>query len=83
MRYWVPQDLDRVSRLPPFFRADVRVSKLWAFDDWTLEAYLDVMNVSLSREVVGYEYGVEGNVLQRAQIDIPVVLPMLGLKGRY
>jgi hypothetical protein len=83
MRYWAPQDLDKVSRLPPFFRADVRVSKLFVFDDWTLEVYLDVMNASLSREVLAYEYGVVNNRLTRSALDIPVVLPMLGVKGRY
>jgi hypothetical protein len=81
--YWTPQDLDRVSRLPPYFRADFRVSKLWAFDDWQLEAYLDVLNASVTKEVLAYQYSVSGNSLSQTPLDVPIVLPMLGVKGRY
>jgi hypothetical protein len=82
-QYWLPQDLDRVSRLPPYFRADFRVAKLWSFDDWQLEAYLDVMNASLTREVLAYQYSGVGSTLAQTPLDVPIVLPMLGLKGRY
>ena len=46
--------------------------------------YLDVMNVSLTREVLAYDYRVTGdNRLEKNPLDVPVVLPMLGVKGRY
>ncbi len=81
--YWTTQDLDRVSRLPPYFRVDARVAKRWDFNDWTLEAYLDVMNASLTQEVLGYSYTAVNGQLQRSPIEIPLVLPMLGVKGKY
>jgi hypothetical protein len=81
--YWTPQDLDRVARLPSYFRADVRVTKTWAFDDWQLEAYLDVLNASLTREVLAYSYTAANGQLGQAPLDVPIVLPMLGVKGRY
>ncbi|MFL5347636.1 MAG: TonB family protein [Hyalangium sp.] len=83
---WVPVDRDQVDRLPAFFRFDVRLAKAWAFETFTLEAYLDMLNVSISQEVVGFDYtsiGPPGTPLLKKPIGIPVVLPILGLKGRY
>jgi hypothetical protein len=83
---WVPVDRDQVDRLPAFFRFDVRLAKAWAYETFTLEAYLDMLNVTISQEVVGYDYtdtGPPGTPLIKKPIGIPVVLPILGLKGRY
>lgn len=81
---WVRVDRDKADRLPPFLRVDARVSKTWAHDTFTLEAYLDVLNLSLSQEVFGFNYTGGGNLplLKQAQ-GFPVVLPTLGLKGQY
>lgn len=83
---WVPVDRDQVDRLPSFFRFDVRLAKAWAYETLTLEAYLDMLNVTISQEVVGFNYtdtGPPGTPLIKKPISIPVVLPILGLKGRY
>ena len=85
--WWVPQDLDRTARLPPFFRLDVRVAKTWTLDDLTLELYLDVFNASAGSEVLGYTYAVANPgpaaTLKRDAFAVPIILPMLGIKGRY
>jgi hypothetical protein len=83
---WVPVDRDQVDRLPSFFRFDVRLARAWAFETFALEAYLDMLNVSISQEVVGYDYtsgGPPGTPLVKKPIGLPVVLPILGMKGRY
>jgi len=82
---WVRVDRDRVERLPPFFRFDLRLSKAWAFDTFSLEAYLDMLNVTISQEVVAYEYLGGGGFapLERKPVGLPIALPILGLKGRY
>lgn len=81
---WVRVDRDRADRLPPFFRVDARVSKAWAFDTFTLEAYLDVLNLSVSQEVFGFSYLGGGNIpLQKQAQGFPIALPTLGLKGQY
>ena len=85
---WIRQDRDRVGRLSPFVRVDMRASKSWALDDFTLEAYLDVLNISLQREVLAYEYqrqvlGDGTTLLERKPLQLPVVLPMLGVKATY
>jgi TonB family protein len=81
---WVRVDRDKVDRLPPFFRFDLRLSKAWAYDTFTLEAYLDMLNVTISQEVVAFDYvGGVGLPLEKRPSGVPIVLPILGLKGRY
>ncbi len=90
--YWMSEDRDRVARLPSFPRLDVRVSKAWAFDDFNLEAYLDVLNITARPEVLGYQYtntlpypelGDEGRLVSKVPVAIPLLLPILGVKGTY
>lgn len=86
---WVVTDKDDIDRLPSFFRADFRVSYARTFKDVTAEAYLDVLNVTLSREILGYQYVREpvsfhdANspiVMKRKPMEIPVIVPILGGK---
>ncbi|HEX8703148.1 MAG TPA: TonB-dependent receptor, partial [Myxococcaceae bacterium] len=82
--WWVPVDRDQVDRLPPFFRFDVRLAKAWAYDTFSLEAYLDMLNVTISQEVVGFSYNGGGAIpLEKEKTGVPIVVPILGLKGRY
>lgn len=84
-RHWVMVSRDQVDRLPPFARLDARVSKVWVFDRFTLEGYFDFLNVTFSREVLGFEYLLEfknGHLVKRAT-EIPILLPILGLKATY
>lgn len=84
---WVPVPLADEVRLPPFWRLDVRASKTWVFDAFTLELYLDVLDASLGAEVLAYDYRTTGGLTDRAltktPVAIPLVLPFLGLKGSY
>jgi hypothetical protein len=86
---WHFVNRDEIQRLPSFYRVDVRVSKLWAYEDFTLEAYLDVLNATVNQEVLGYFYGELPNSrsgatgLLKSPFALPVIVPMLGLKGTY
>jgi hypothetical protein len=81
---WVLVDRDKVDRLPDFFRFDVRLARTWAYDTFTLEAYLDMLNVTINQEVVAFSYeGGHGRPLTKEAVGVPIVLPILGLKGRY
>ncbi len=39
------------ARLPPFFQLDLQVSKAWVWPNWQLQAVLDVVNSTYSREI--------------------------------
>jgi hypothetical protein len=91
-QYWRTRPLDAVDRLPPYFRLDVRVSKTWLTDWFSLEAYLDVLNVTVQQETIGYDYrggltvssmGAVNTPLQKLPNTVPIIIPSLGLKGRY
>jgi|GEM_PF-163986 len=87
---WVRVDLDRVDRLPPFFRFDLRLAKAWAYETFSLELYLDMLNVTINQEVISYDYsyayspvGGLAGALTKSPVGLPIALPILGLKGRY
>jgi hypothetical protein len=81
---WVSQPHKLVDRFPPFFRLDVRVSKVWLADWFSAELYLDVLNVTVMQEVLGYDYdGGGAQPLTKTAETVPVIIPSLGLRVRY
>jgi hypothetical protein len=84
---WVPVDRDRAARLRSFFRVDGRVSKTWIFDAFILEAYLDFFNVTISKELLGYDYtsSIVGGttILTKSRREFPIFIPILGVKATY
>jgi hypothetical protein len=41
------------------------------------------LNATANTETLAYEYGVDGDQLVKRPVPLPVVVPMLGLKGVY
>jgi hypothetical protein len=81
---WQRVARNNVDRLPPYFRLDVRVSKTWLTDLFSVEAYLDVLNVTVQQEVIGYDYTGGGLMpLVKTANTVPIIVPSLGLKARY
>ncbi len=81
---WVDEDRDRVARLPGFFRVDARVSKAGKLGPVAVEAWLDVINLTLARETFRYSYGKEEGRLTRKPFGAPpLTLPSLGLRAIY
>jgi hypothetical protein len=71
------------SRLPPFYRLDVRVEKRWPFGSrgafWAL--VFEVLNTTLNREVVARTCGDDGDCEYEA--IGPVVIPSIGIEGKF
>jgi len=69
------------TRLPPFFRADLRLEKRWQL---TPRAYLSFiaewMNATLSKEAVSTTCNVQGC---QTQTIGPVTIPSLGIEGGF
>jgi TonB family protein len=68
-------------RLPAFVQLDVRIDKVWVFDNWSLDLYLDVQNVTNTRSVEGTSYSY--NYAQKAQFEGLPIVPILGIKGTW
>ncbi|HMV68224.1 MAG TPA: hypothetical protein PKA64_15360, partial [Myxococcota bacterium] len=80
LRQYLPLYGERGSaRLPPFFALDVRVDKTWTFRRWALSVYLDVLNVTNTRnvEVIGWTW----DYAREAGLRGLPILPVFGLRG--
>jgi len=60
---------------------DLRVDKLWTFDAWTLDLFLDVLNVYNHRSVEMTQYSYDFS--QSSYVGGLPVLPSLGVKGAF
>jgi outer membrane receptor protein involved in Fe transport len=69
------------QRVPTFHQLDVRVDKVWTFDSWMLDAYLDVLNAYNHRSIEGSAYSYDYS--QHAYFEGLPVVPTLGLKGSF
>ena len=68
-------------RLPNFAQLDVRIDKIWVFDNWSLDLYLDIQNVTNTRSVEGTSYSY--NYAQSAHFEGLPIVPILGIKGTW
>jgi TonB family protein len=69
------------ARLPLFHQLDVRIDKVWTFDNWNLDLYLDVLNTYNHRSIEGTQYSYDYS--QSAYIGGLPFFPSLGLKGAF
>lgn len=69
------------DRLSPFFEVDVRFDKKWIYNTWILSAYLDIENLTNTKnpEQINYSY----DYSQKAVITGIPFLPTLGVKGEF
>jgi hypothetical protein len=70
------------ERLPPFHQLDVRVDKRWVFEDFTLGAYLDLINAynRTNPDFILYNYDYSQSRPQTGSLPI---VPSLGLRGEF
>lgn len=47
------------ARLPFYYRADVRIARTFLFNESRMKLYLDLQNVTNSRNIIEYDYGNE------------------------
>lgn len=70
------------ERLPAFHQLDIRIDKRWKFQDWTLGAYLDVINAynRVNPDFIGYNYDYSQNRPETASLPI---VPSVGLRAEF
>lgn len=69
------------QRLPAFHQLDIRVDKVWNFRQWTLSAYLDVLNVYNAGNVEGVSYNY--NYTRSSYATGLPILPSIGLRAEF
>jgi hypothetical protein len=65
------------ARLPPFQQVDLRVDRRFVMDRFTMEIYLELVNLTLTRQVVGLRRTSQG----LEQDGFRIVLPSLGVRA--
>jgi outer membrane receptor protein involved in Fe transport len=69
------------DRLPLFHQLDLRIDKVWTFDAWTLDLFLDVLNVYNHKSIEGIQYAYDYSA--SATVGGLPLLPSIGLKGAF
>lgn len=67
------------ARLPPFWQLDLRAERRFVLDTFTLDLYLELVNATLTRQVIGLRRTPEG----LAEEGYRLVLPALGVRGEF
>jgi len=69
------------DRLATFHQLDVRIDKVFIFDEWELNAYLDIQNVYNQPNQEGWTYNFD--FTDRQILSGLPILPILGVKGEW
>jgi outer membrane receptor protein involved in Fe transport len=69
------------ARAPLFSQLDLRVDKVWTYDTWSLDAYVDVLNSTNHRSIEGTAFSYDFS--QQARVQGLPVFPSLGLKASF
>jgi len=68
-------------RAPLFSQIDLRVDKIWTFDSWSLNAYVDVLNAGNHRSIEGTAFNYDFS--QQARVQGLPFFPSTGLKASF
>lgn len=68
------------QRLPAFYQIDVRADRRFVFDRFTLDAYIELVNTTLTREVFDIKRNQDGSVTEGA---FKIVLPSIGVRAEW
>jgi hypothetical protein len=64
-----------------YHQLDIRIDKLWIFNSWTLNTYLDVQNVYWNQYPFGYRYNFDYS--ERKPVSFPAFMPSIGVDARF
>jgi hypothetical protein len=67
------------ERLPTFHQLDVRGEKKWTFQDWSLTAYLEVLNAYNQQNVEGQSYSFD--YTEKETVTGLPIFPNIGIRG--
>ncbi|HEX6242368.1 MAG TPA: TonB-dependent receptor, partial [Polyangiales bacterium] len=74
------------ERLPPFWRGDLQLARVWKKSWGELQLSLDWLNFTLRKEPIGWEDcpapGREGSC-KVEYLNVPITVPMIGLRGSF
>jgi len=69
------------DRMPDRHQLDIRIDKYWLFNNWILSTYLDVQNVYMKKNPIGYSY--QKDYSEKEKVTLIPILVFLGMKGDF
>jgi hypothetical protein len=80
---YVPVPSSRINgaRNPDLHQLDIRFDKVFTYKTWELSTYVDVQNVYLQPQPLGYAYNYD--YTQRRMLVFPAILPSFGITARF
>jgi hypothetical protein len=69
------------QRLPPFYQIDLRCDRRFLFEKFALDGYVELVNATLSRQVVGLVQSSPG--VAPTEDAFRIVLPSIGVHGEF
>ncbi|MFN8370555.1 MAG: hypothetical protein U0T83_08035, partial [Bacteriovoracaceae bacterium] len=69
------------ERFDHFKQLDIRIDRKFVYDTWILSGYLDIQNVTNSKNSSNIQYSYDYTQNQKVR-GLPI-LPTLGLKGEF
>ena len=68
-----------MMRLPPFYQLDLRLDRRFVFERWTMDAYIELVNATLTRQVVDL-LATRGGLEEES---FRIVLPSIGVRAEF
>jgi hypothetical protein len=68
-----------MERLPPFYQLDLRLDRRFIFERWSLDAYIELVNATLTRQVIDL-YATRGGIEEEG---FRIVLPSIGIRAEF
>ena len=83
-QWYVIDGLYNSTRYPDFHKLDIRIDRVFHFQNWTLQIYLDLWNVYNRKNVLDYYYNIDhnGNITKDTFNDFPM-LPIVGINVQF
>ena len=69
------------QRLPPFYQIDLRADRRFIFDKFAIDGYFELVNATLSRQIVGLTQSMPGAAPK--EDGFRIVLPSLGVHAEF
>jgi len=80
-------DPRKAARLPPFYRGDLQLARLWQRPWGELRFTFDWLNATFQRDPFSWDCGTSplgsSDKCQVEYVPFPITLPMLGVRGTY
>lgn len=71
------------ERLPSYRCMDIRITKSFGLFGLATSAFLDVSNLLMAKNIITYHYYIENNQSAKDGVNLPPIIPSIGISARF